>query len=108
MTDPGILLQYKCMFEPTHYGLTGKDAKTLAQSLEARIRGGRLAPGARVPTVRSLAEALGLSPTTVAAAYRELGQRGVLKGDRRNGTRRRRAAAPGPAALGRGGARGPP
>ena len=58
----------------------------MAESLETRIRDGRLLPGGRVPTVRGLADDLGLSPTTVAAAYRTLRLRGVLKGEGRNGT----------------------
>ncbi|WP_394554054.1 GntR family transcriptional regulator [Agromyces sp. MMS24-JH15] len=37
-----------------------------------RIRHGDLAPGARLPTVRALAEELGLAVNTVARAYREL------------------------------------
>ena len=39
---------------------------------------GALRPGDTVPSVRTLARELGLSPSTVAAAYRDLRQRGVL------------------------------
>jgi DNA-binding transcriptional MocR family regulator len=51
------------------------------------VRSGRIAPGAAVPTVRELARALRVSPTTVAAAYGALRTRGLLAGDGRRGTR---------------------
>jgi GntR family transcriptional regulator len=47
---------------------------------------GRLPAGARLPTVRQLARDLGLSPGTVARAYRELETAGVLSTAGRNGT----------------------
>lgn len=48
---------------------------------------GELGAGAALPPVRSLASSLGVSPTTVAAAYRALRQRGLVVGDGRRGTR---------------------
>ena len=48
---------------------------------------GRLRPDARMPAVRALAHRLGVSPTTVQAAYRSLAARGVLSGAGRRGTR---------------------
>ena len=42
-----------------------------AQVIEG-VRTGALAPGDKLPTVRRLAEDLGLAPNTVARAYREL------------------------------------
>ena len=47
---------------------------------------GRLAPGSRLPTVRSLAADLGIAAGTVARAYRELEQAGLIETRRRNGT----------------------
>ncbi|WNB86667.1 GntR family transcriptional regulator [Cellulomonas sp. ATA003] len=47
---------------------------------------GTLAPGTRLPTVRSLAETLGLAANTVARAYRELEGAGVVETRGRQGT----------------------
>jgi len=62
---------------------------------------GTLAPGTRLPTVRSLAADLGIAAGTVARAYRELEQAGLIITGRRNGTMvaadRGPAAAPGAA-----------
>lgn len=50
------------------------------------IRAGRLAPGARLPTVRELAGELGMAVNTVARAYRELEAAGVVETRGRFGT----------------------
>ena len=47
---------------------------------------GALAPGTRLPAVRSLAGDLGLAAGTVARAYKELEQAGLVETRRRNGT----------------------
>ena len=47
---------------------------------------GTLAPGTRLPTVRSLAADLGIAAGTVARAYKELEQAGLVETRRRNGT----------------------
>jgi DNA-binding transcriptional regulator YhcF (GntR family) len=50
------------------------------------IRDGRLAAGARLPTVRDLAARLGLAVNTVARTYRELEMAGMVETRRRLGT----------------------
>ena len=59
--------------------------------MEAGVRGGQLAPGDPLPAVRELAAQLGVSPTTVAAAYGDLRRRGLTAGAGRAGTRIRGA-----------------
>ena len=54
--------------------------------IERRIADGVLAPGDRLPPVRERAEELGVSPNTVAAAYKQLRDRGVVTGRGRQGT----------------------
>jgi DNA-binding transcriptional MocR family regulator len=54
--------------------------------VEAEVANGRLAPATKLPSVRELAEALDVSPATVAAAYRELRQRGFVVTDGARGT----------------------
>lgn len=54
--------------------------------LASHIAEGSLAPGARLPTVRGLAEQLGLANRTVARAYRELEQAGLVQTLGRGGT----------------------
>lgn len=61
-----------------HYVIIGHDAASLSRSVEKGVIAGALRPGDAVPSVRALARDLELSPTTVAAAYRDLRQRGVL------------------------------
>ncbi|HEX9089429.1 MAG TPA: GntR family transcriptional regulator [Arthrobacter sp.] len=52
----------------------------------ALIALGALGPGSRLPTVRRLAADLGIAAGTVARAYRELEQAGLIVTRRRNGT----------------------
>jgi DNA-binding transcriptional regulator YhcF (GntR family) len=50
------------------------------------VRSGALKPGTRIPTVRALAEELGIAPNTVAKAYRHLEADGILETRGRNGS----------------------
>lgn len=55
------------------------------QVIEA-VRAGELVAGSRLPTVRRLADDLGLAPNTVARAYRELERDEVIETRGRNGS----------------------
>jgi DNA-binding transcriptional MocR family regulator len=81
-----LLLHYKIVSVRELYQLKVRTAAELSAAVERLVAAGRLAPGTRLPTVRELAAALGLSPTTVAASFRTLAQRGVVRGDGRRGT----------------------
>jgi GntR family transcriptional regulator/MocR family aminotransferase len=48
------------------------------QALKSSIRGGRLGPGARLPSTRTLAKDLGVSRNTVMLAYEQLAAEGYL------------------------------
>lgn len=54
--------------------------------IAVQVEAGELAAGDRLPTVRRLAGDLGLAPNTVARAYRELEQDGILETRGRGGT----------------------
>jgi len=58
----------------------------LRAQLVAQITAGELAGGVRLPTVRKLAEELGLAPNTVARTYRELEADGFIETRGRNGS----------------------
>jgi DNA-binding transcriptional regulator YhcF (GntR family) len=58
----------------------------LRQQITALVRAGVLAPGARLPAIRQLANDLGLAGGTVARAYRELETEGLVSTHGRHGT----------------------
>ena len=73
--------------------MTGNTAREIAASIETGIRQGHLHPGDGLPTVRAAAALLGVSPVTVASAYRALKGRGFVSADGRRGTRVTQAPA---------------
>jgi DNA-binding transcriptional regulator YhcF (GntR family) len=50
------------------------------------VQAGELAAGTKLPTVRALAEQLGLAANTVARSYRELEAEGIIETMGRNGS----------------------
>ncbi|QMW68520.1 GntR family transcriptional regulator [Mumia sp. ZJ1417] len=56
------------------------------RQVAAQAADGTLGPGARIPTVRALADTLGLAVNTVAKAYRVLEAEGVVETLGRRGT----------------------
>lgn len=60
--------------------------RQLADALQNAIEGGELSAGTRLPAERDLAKQLDVSRTTVATAYRELEDRGLLRSHVGRGT----------------------
>lgn len=58
----------------------------LRRSIVELVRGGEVIAGTKLPTVRGLAENLGIAPNTVAKTYRELEKLGVIETRGRAGT----------------------
>jgi DNA-binding transcriptional regulator YhcF (GntR family) len=58
----------------------------LTEQIGTMIRSGVLAPGARLPAIRHLANDLGVAVNTVGRAYRELEQDGLVATRGRHGT----------------------
>jgi DNA-binding transcriptional regulator YhcF (GntR family) len=58
----------------------------VSSQIAAAVGTGELTVGTRLPTVRSLAEDLGVAPGTVARSYRELEAQGLLETRGRHGT----------------------
>lgn len=74
------------VFDSVHY-IRGDTAVKIVESVERAIRSGKLHSGQRLPPVRSLADTLGVSPSTVAAAYQALQSRGMVICQGRRGTK---------------------
>ena len=73
---------------------TGGRRAALIAALREAVRGGRLAPGTRLPPYRSLAADLGVARNTVADAYAELVAEGWLTARQGSGTRVAERAEP--------------
>ncbi|MBB3052837.1 DNA-binding transcriptional regulator YhcF (GntR family) [Prauserella isguenensis] len=58
----------------------------IRSGLAERINDGALAVGTKLPTVRKLAADLGIAPNTIARAYRELEEAGLIETKGRSGT----------------------
>jgi molybdate-binding protein/DNA-binding transcriptional regulator YhcF (GntR family) len=60
--------------------------KQIIDQIKQLIANSQLKPGAQMPTVRQLSAYLQINSATVARAYQELGQEGILGASRRRGT----------------------
>jgi GntR family transcriptional regulator len=60
--------------------------RQIIQQIEYAVLSGRMRPGDRLPTIRSLAVALKINPNTIAKAYGELEIRGILATQAGSGT----------------------
>jgi GntR family transcriptional regulator/MocR family aminotransferase len=84
-----------------HLELAGHRVRAgLETALREAVQTGRLAPGTRLPSSRTLAADLGIARNTVAEAYAQLGAEGWLTARQGSGTRVASTAvvSPGPAA----------
>jgi GntR family transcriptional regulator/MocR family aminotransferase len=78
-----------------HLELAGPGLRAgLTQALREAVRTGRLVPGTRLPSSRSLAADLGIARNTVADAYSELVAEGWLTAQQGSGTRVAWSAGP--------------
>src|SRR5579875_1495578 len=66
--------------------IEGANAAEIVASVRALVARGGLRDGSVLPPVRLLAEQLAVNRNTVAAAYRQLAERGVVEGRGRAGT----------------------
>lgn len=83
--------------------MQGSTVKEIYRSLRMAIESGALAEGEALPTMRALADRLGVNRNTVAAAYQRLIQSGLATADGRRGTRvapRHADGMPGPVTTG--------
>ena len=71
---------------PVQNQIAGSTATAIAESIERALDAGRFASDETLPTIRALAEKLGVSPTTVSAAFALLRRRGRIVGRRRGGS----------------------
>jgi DNA-binding transcriptional MocR family regulator len=65
--------------------LKSRATREIAVEMAALIRSGAIAVGTQLPAVRELAQALGVSPATISAAWSELKRNRVIDGRGRNG-----------------------
>ncbi len=79
----GVDLHLETGGDATRHGVR----KGLTDALREAVRGGRLAPGTRLPSSRSLAVDLGVARNTVADAYGDLVAEGWLTARQGSGTR---------------------
>lgn len=82
------------MFELAKDEILEGKADSIRRAIEQAILDDRLKPGDTLPTVRTLAADLGINKNTVAVAYRQLQQSGLVIADGRRGSIVARQASP--------------
>lgn len=85
------------MIEAVKEELTELSARGLADAFSRAVRAGAVVPGQRLPSIRAVARDLGLSPTTVSAAWRLLARANLIHSDGARGTVVTDGAGRGPA-----------
>ncbi|MEV5135893.1 winged helix-turn-helix domain-containing protein, partial [Streptomyces sp. NPDC053705] len=90
MTDSWAAFGADLHIEPVGAGLRSG----LMNALREAVRTGRLTPGTRLPSSRTLASDLGIARNTVADAYAELVAEGWLTARQGSGTRVAQRADP--------------
>ncbi|NDZ69625.1 winged helix-turn-helix transcriptional regulator, partial [Streptomyces sp. SID10362] len=83
MANPWATLGIDLHLEPAGPGLR----RGLTDALREAVRTGRLTPGTRLPSSRTLAADLGIARNTVADAYADLVAEGWLTARQGSGTR---------------------
>jgi DNA-binding transcriptional MocR family regulator len=81
-----MLQTMKAVLSAIEERLDQPTARGLAHAVTALIHDGALAPGDKLPPIRTVASELALSPTTVSAAWAQLARSGVVRTDGRRGT----------------------
>ncbi|MDQ1130314.1 PLP-dependent aminotransferase family protein [Microbacterium sp. SORGH_AS_0888] len=66
--------------------MRGRGARAVVAAIEEMIADGSLAVGQRLPSIRGIAHAAGMSPTTVTDAWHTLHRNGMLHTEGRRGT----------------------
>ncbi len=74
------------IWQPELADRPGPIYQAIAQAISDDVASGKLMPGDRLPTQRSLAEEMGLAVTTVTRGYAEAERRGLLSGEVGRGT----------------------
>ena len=69
------------------YGSETPIYQQLRNQIVLGIAAGKLSPGDKLPTIRTLAQELGINMMTVSKAYQTLKQEGYIVSDRRSGAR---------------------
>ncbi|WP_236020501.1 aminotransferase-like domain-containing protein [Sabulicella rubraurantiaca] len=105
MQKPPESMQAARPWAPRLAGRGGPIYLAIADAIDEAIKSGELPGGARLPTHRAMAEALGVDLTTVTRAYREARQRGLLEATVGRGTFVRKTS-PEAASVGRAEGRG--